>query len=190
MVDHSVADRDAEVEDRNEEAAVVELSEWAAKEKLSSRFKEELSNIVQKGGLQIVTDKYLQDIGIMMYPMRVKILQACEIKLGGCKKRVRFGAVERFDPILSTRPSGKCVWSGIRRSEKQLNKAAVSAAFKTWRFCATGVDGEEDAALVQDSFEAWRSKPPESGMFEQIFQDLLEGIGAFFSTIPCCGARS
>eukprot|EP00438_Fugacium_kawagutii_P009858 Skav229355 [mRNA] locus=scaffold3209:21972:27400:- [translate_table: standard] len=109
--------------------------------------------------------------------MRVKILQACEIKLGGCKKRVRFGAVERFDPILSTRPSGKCVWSGIRQSEKQLNKAAVSAAFKTWRFCATGVDGEEDAALVQDSFEAWRSKPPESGMFEQIFQDLLEGIG-------------
>eukprot|EP00438_Fugacium_kawagutii_P009859 Skav229356 [mRNA] locus=scaffold3209:27438:27641:- [translate_table: standard] len=48
MVDNLVADRDAEVEDRKEEAAAVELSEWAVKEKLSSRFKEELSNNVRQ----------------------------------------------------------------------------------------------------------------------------------------------
>lgn len=190
IVDNSAAVCEAKVEDRNAEAEVVALREWAVREKLGGRFKEELPNILQQGGLKIVTDQYLQGIGIVLSPARVKILQACEVKLGVRKKTVRFGAVERFDPTLSTRPHGKPVWSGIGQMEKKGDKAACAAAFKTWRFVATGVDGEEETALLQDSFQAWKSKPPESGLFEQMFQDLLEGIGAFFGSMPCCGARS
>lgn len=60
----------------------------------------------------------------------------------------------------------------------------------SWRSFATGLDGSEDTALVQDSCKAWGSKRPESELFEQMIQDSLEGIGAFFSSVPCCRARA
>lgn len=60
-----------------------------------------------------------------------------------CKKKMRFGACEWFEPILPIRPSGKSVWSEIGQIEVKNDKATCRAALRTCRFCATGDDGFE-----------------------------------------------
>eukprot|EP00438_Fugacium_kawagutii_P012689 Skav222693 [mRNA] locus=scaffold402:55957:56322:+ [translate_table: standard] len=121
--------------------------------------------------------------------MRVKILDAYRCKLGGVKKKTRFGETLWFDPVLKKRPTGKCAWTEIDHIETGYDKETYRAAFRTWRFSATGVDGLEEGQLLRDAFDSWRSAPPENPV-AQFFQDLVEGLGAFFTAMPCCGKRS
>lgn len=123
-VEDSATVAEAEVkEDGNNVEGVRELMEWATKERWATRFKAKLEDIFQQGGLRIVTDKYLQEIGIVLSPMRTKILEACEMKLLGRKKKTRFGACEYFEPVLPIRPSGKSTWSEIgQMEEKKMTK--------------------------------------------------------------------
>eukprot|EP00438_Fugacium_kawagutii_P001661 Skav236332 [mRNA] locus=scaffold97:285398:286760:- [translate_table: standard] len=181
----------AQVEAQNKDVErIAELKDWAAKEKLSMRFREDIPNIVEQGGLAIINEEYLQKLGVLFQPARTKIMQACEAKLMGFKK-LRFGATEYFEPVLANRPSGKPVWMNIGLMETRDDKAVCLAALRTWRLFATGSDGEEEKELLQDAFGAWKeaSKEPENFIM-QIFSDVLEGIGAFFSSVPCCGSRS
>eukprot|EP00438_Fugacium_kawagutii_P014039 Skav204146 [mRNA] locus=scaffold903:102043:102420:+ [translate_table: standard] len=121
--------------------------------------------------------------------MRTKIIEACQRKLSGNLKKTRFGGVEMYDPVLTTRPSGKNPWKDLGDLEKSQDKDTYRAAFRTWRFCATGVDGLEEDELIRDSFESWRQLPPEESIFTKIFNDLVESVGAFFGSMPCCGDR-
>eukprot|EP00438_Fugacium_kawagutii_P015796 Skav230684 [mRNA] locus=scaffold2202:105575:105952:- [translate_table: standard] len=125
----------------------------------------------------------------MLPAMRVKILEACECKLGGVKKKTRFGETVWFDPVLNKRPTGKCVWTEMDYVETKYDKATYRAAFTTWRFCTTGVDGLEEEQLLRDTFDSWRSVPPENPL-ERFFDDFLQGITSFFASMPCCGSRS
>ena len=119
------------------------LTEWAQQEKLGPRFKAGIADLVKQGGLCTTTDQFLFGIGIMLPAMRKKILHACRRKLMG-NKRVRFGEVLRFEPILHKKPSTKCPWLEIDEIEVR------------WRFCTTGVDGLEEISLLRDAFEIWR----------------------------------
>eukprot|EP00435_Cladocopium_sp_Y103_P002590 s3820_g1.t1 len=82
-----------------QEYSVEELTEWAKKEGLGFRFQSGLEEIVRLGGLHVVNDKKLLDLGIMLPAIRKKILQAIRRKLAGNRK-VRFGEVRKFEPIL------------------------------------------------------------------------------------------
>eukprot|EP00438_Fugacium_kawagutii_P032864 Skav216123 [mRNA] locus=scaffold1946:242365:242742:+ [translate_table: standard] len=124
--------------------------------------------------------------------MRTKILEACECKLGGVKKRTRFGETLWFDPVLKKRPTGKCPWTEVDHIETRYDKDTYRAAFRTWRFCTTGADGLEEEQLLRDAFDSWpQPQPPEpqENPVAQFFQDLFEGLGAFFTATPCCGSR-
>eukprot|EP00438_Fugacium_kawagutii_P014041 Skav204148 [mRNA] locus=scaffold903:110996:111373:+ [translate_table: standard] len=96
-----------------DESQVRELTEWATKEKLSWSFKRQIPAIVRQGGLAMVTDQWLQEIGIQLLGMRTKIIEACQRKLSGNLKKTRFGGVEMYDPVLTTRPSGKNPWKDL-----------------------------------------------------------------------------
>lgn len=131
------------------------LTEWAQQEKLGPRFKAGLADLVEQGGLCTTTDQFLLGIGIMLPAMRKKILHACRRKLMG-NKRVRFGEVLRFEPILHKKPSTKCPWVEIDEIEVRHGNLTLQAAIRTWRFCTTGVDGLEEISLLRDAFEIWR----------------------------------
>eukprot|EP00438_Fugacium_kawagutii_P033431 Skav208817 [mRNA] locus=scaffold667:109892:110293:+ [translate_table: standard] len=133
--------------------------------------------------------------------MRVKILEACKHKLGGCQKKTRFGDVEWFEPVLKKRPHGKSVWSEIDHIEVKNDKVTYRAALRTWRFATTGLDGLEEEALLQDAFDAWRPQPAEKpepqensenvfDVFVKSIEDLFQGVGEFLTSMPCCGSRS
>eukprot|EP00435_Cladocopium_sp_Y103_P033642 s714_g8.t1 len=163
-----------------QECSMEELTEWARKEKLGSKFQSKLEQLVRLGGLRVVTDKYLLDLGIMLPALRKKILEAIKRKLIGNRK-VRFGEVLKFEPILNKKPSTKCPWVELDEIEVRHDTATWQAAIRTWRFCATGVDGLEDISLMRDVFNAWKSTP--KGIFQKL-QDMLEDIGAFFVSMP------
>lgn len=158
------------------------LNEWAQREKLGPRFRAGIEDLVKQGGLCTLTDTFLQGLGIMLPAMRKKILEACKRKLIG-NKRVRFGEVRKFDPILNKKPSTKCPWLEIDEIEVRHDNETLQAAIRTWRFCATGVDGLEEISLLRDAFEIWR--PQKKGLWKML-QDLVEGIGVFFTSLPCC----
>ena len=155
------------------------LTEWAQQEKLGPRFKAGIEDLVKQGGLwsvvvqrppllyQIFYSGFKPGaqllllgiielgIGIMLPAMRKKILHACRRKLMG-NKRVRFGEVLRFEPILHKKPSTKCPWLEIDEIEVRHDNLTLQAAIRTWRFCTTGVDGLEEISLLRDAFEIWR----------------------------------
>lgn len=131
------------------------LTEWAQREKLGPRFKAGIEDLVKQGGLCTTTDQFLLGLGIMLPAMRKKILEACKRKLIG-NKRVRFGEVRKFEPILNKKPSTKCPWVEIDEIEVRHDKVTLLAAIRTWRFCTTGVDGLEEISLLRDAFEIWR----------------------------------
>lgn len=158
------------------------LNEWAQREKLGPRFRAGIEDLVKQGGLCTLTDTFLQGLGIMLPAMRKKILEACKRKLIG-NKRVRFGEVRKFDPILNKKPSTKCPWLEIDEIEVRHDNETLQTAIRTWRFCATGVDGLEEISLLRDAFEIWR--PQKKGLWKML-QDLVEGIGVFFTSLPCC----
>ena len=92
-------------------------------------------------------------------PMRRNILNAIKQKLVG-NKTVRFGEVEKFEPILHKKPKfSKCPWVDLAEIEESHDKETLQAAMRTWRFCATGLDGQEERSLMDDAFNAWKPKP-------------------------------
>eukprot|EP00435_Cladocopium_sp_Y103_P076070 s11_g75.t1 len=123
-----------------QECSLDELTQWAKTEKLGSKFQSKLEELVRLGGLRIVTDQYLMDLGIVLLAMRMKILDAIRRKLIGNRK-VRFGEVLKFEPILNKKPSTKCPWVELDEIEVRHDTATWQAAIRTWRFCATGVTG-------------------------------------------------
>eukprot|EP00438_Fugacium_kawagutii_P017089 Skav213884 [mRNA] locus=scaffold2374:229300:232019:- [translate_table: standard] len=138
-------------ENTNDVHSVAELKEWATKDKLSMRFKEEISSLkrmliptfVEQAGLAIVNDEHLQKT----------------------RHHVPYAARQ--------------------------NHAGDLFALRTWPLFATGSDGEEEKELLQDPFHAWKQTPQEpENLIVQRFSDVLEGVGAFFSSMPCCGSRS
>ena len=91
--------------------------------------------------------------------MRRNILEAIRRKLAG-NKQVRFGEVEKLEPILHKRPKfTKCPWVDLAEIEEGHDKETLQAAMTTWRFCATGVDGLEETSLMREVFKAWKPKP-------------------------------
>ncbi|CAL1150446.1 unnamed protein product [Cladocopium goreaui] len=161
---------------------VEELAEWAKREKLGARFQSGLEEVVKQGGLHTVTDTFLSGLGIMLPGMRKKILDSIKRKLVGNKK-VRFGEIMKYDPILNKKPSTKCPWVEIDEIEVRHDKETWQAAIRTWRFCTTGLDGLEEISLLRKAFDTWRPKPKG---FLRMLQEMLEGIGAFFTSMPCC----
>lgn len=149
--------------DANDVGRVSELTEWA-REKLASRLKAEIPNIILQGGLAIVTEEF----GIMLSLMRAKIMEAWQMKLIGFKNKTRFGAFEWIDPVLPTSPSGKSVWVEIDHIETKNDK--LSQESMDWR--------------RKSSEMLFLAKPPENGIFPQMFQDLLDGMSAFFTSMP------
>eukprot|EP00438_Fugacium_kawagutii_P014046 Skav204153 [mRNA] locus=scaffold903:250283:250858:+ [translate_table: standard] len=172
--------------ENRDETEVAELTAWATEEMLSFRFKANIPDIVERGGLATVTDEYLKAIGIQLLLPRTKILDACKRKVMGCPKKTRFGRAQFYDPVLEKRPHGKNVWQTLAGMEKAHNKETYRAAFRTWRFCATGLDGSEDAELIQDTFQSWKEQPEEESLLTSIFNNLVEGLGTFLSSMPCC----
>mmetsp|Transcript_54599 Transcript_54599/g.86794 ORF Transcript_54599/g.86794 Transcript_54599/m.86794 type:complete len:222 (-) Transcript_54599:103-768(-) len=168
----------------SEECSVEELTEWAKKEKLGSKFINSLVEIVNRGGLRKVTEEFLENELLIRLPtLRGTILAAIKLKLTGNKK-ARFGDVESYEPVLTQPPKfSKCLWMDLADIEERHDKVTLQAALTTWRFCATGIDGKEEDSLKQTVFDAW--KPKQKGIFE-MFQDLLDGVGAFFVSMPCC----
>ena len=143
-----------------QEYSVEDLTEWAQREKLGTKFVSAIPEVVQNGGLRKVTDKFLfEDLKIRLTPMRRNILEAIRRKLAG-NKQVRFGEVEKLEPILHNRPKfTKCPWVDLAEIEEGHDKETLLAAMTTWRFCATGVDGLEETSLMREVFEAWKPKP-------------------------------
>ena len=137
-----------------------ELTEWAQREKLGTKFVSAIPEVVQNGGLRKVTDKFLfEDLKIRLTPMRRNILEAIRRKLAG-NKQVRFGEVEKLEPILHKRPKfTKCPWVDLAEIEEGHDKETLQAAMTTWRFCATGVDGLEETSLMREVF-APETLPP------------------------------
>ncbi|CAL1143164.1 unnamed protein product [Cladocopium goreaui] len=152
--------------------SVEELTEWARREKLGTKFVSAIGEVVKNGGLRKVNDKFLlEELNIRLLPMRRTILNAIKRKLVG-NKTVRFGEVEKFEPILINKPKfSKCPWIDLAEIEERNDQATLRAAMRTWRFCATGLDGQEERSLMYDAFNAWKPKP--KGILE-MFQDMLE----------------
>ena len=140
--------------------SVEELTEWAQREKLGTKFVSAIGEVVKNGGLRKVNDKFLlEELKIRLPPMRRTILNAIKRKLVG-NKTVRFGEVEKFEPILINKPKfSKCPWIDLAEIEERNDQATLRAAMRTWRFCATGLDGQEERSLMYDAFNAWKPKP-------------------------------
>eukprot|EP00438_Fugacium_kawagutii_P014063 Skav204170 [mRNA] locus=scaffold903:426752:427123:+ [translate_table: standard] len=122
--------------------------------------------------------------------MRKKILDCCKMKVMGMKK-LRFGEVESYEPVLESRPSAKNHWADLGDLEKQMDKETSRAAFQMWRFSTTGQDGLEEQELLRDAFQSWKSQrqdESENFLFE-IFNYLVSGVGTFLASVPCCGSR-
>ena len=143
-----------------QEYSVEELTEWAQREKLGSKFVAAIGEVVRNGGLRKVNDKFLlEKLKIRLLPMRRNILDAIKRKLVG-NKQVHFGEVVKFEPILHNRPKfTQCPWVDLAEIEEGHDKETLQAAMRTWRFCATGVDGMEETCLMREVFEAWKPKP-------------------------------
>eukprot|EP00435_Cladocopium_sp_Y103_P035539 s765_g9.t1 len=141
-----------------QECSLEQLTEWAQKEKLGSRFLSHLEELIKQGGLRKVTDKVLRDLGIMLPALRKKILVAIKRKLVGNQK-VRFGEILKFDPILTKIPNRGCPWLNIDAIEVRHDRDTWQAAIRTWRFCSTGMDGLEEISLLRDVFDAWKATP-------------------------------
>ena len=91
-------------------------------------------------------------LGIQLPPMRKKILGAIKRKLIG-SRTVRFGEVLKFEPILNQKPRfSKCPWVDLDEIEVRNDKVTLQAAITTWRFCATGLDGQEETSLMENAF--------------------------------------
>ena len=91
-------------------------------------------------------------LGIQLPPMRKKILGAIKRKLIG-SRTVRFGEVLKFEPILNQKPRfSKCPWVDLDEIEVRNDKVTLQAAITTWRFCATGLDGQEETTLMDNAF--------------------------------------
>ena len=136
-----------------------ELTEWAQKERLGVKFQSSLAEIVSRGGLQRVNDQVLLGLGIQFGPMRNKILKAIKRRLVGTRT-VRFGDTVIFEPILKKPPKySQCPWVDVDEMEVRRETAILKAAFRTWRFCATGMDGLEEVSQMQEVFDAWKPKP-------------------------------
>ena len=139
--------------------SVKELTEWAQREKLGARFQSGLEEVVKQGGLRRVNDAFLLALGIQLPPMRKKILGAIKRKLIG-SRTVRFGEVVQYEPMLKNKPRfSKCPWVDLDEIEVRNDKMTLKAAITTWRFCATGLDGQEETALKENAFNAWKPKP-------------------------------
>ena len=136
-----------------------ELTEWAKKEKLGSKFINSLVEIVNRGGLRKVTEEFLENELLIRLPtLRGTILAAIKLKLTGNKK-ARFGDVESYEPVLTQPPKfSKCLWMDLADIEERHDKVTLQAALTTWRFCATGIDGKEEDSLKQTVFDAWKPK--------------------------------
>ena len=156
---------------------VEELAEWAKREKLGARFQSGLEEVVKQGGLHTVTDTFLSGLGIMLPGMRKKILDSIKRKLVGNKK-VRFGEIMKYDPILNKKPSTKCPWVEIDEIEVRHDKETWQAAIRTWRFCTTGLDGLEEISLLRKAFDTWRPKPKVPGPGMANGQGVLVGMGS------------
>ena len=139
---------------------VAHLKEWAQGERLGARFQSGIEELVKQGGLCTVTDKFLEDLGYRLPAMRNKIMDAIKRKFRGSRK-VRFGEIVKHDPILKKRPTGKCAWTEIDHIEVTHENMALRAAVRTWRFCATGLDGLEEETLMRKAFQAM--KPEKAG---------------------------
>ena len=137
-----------------------ELTEWATKENLGPKFQSGLVEIIKLGGLRQVNAEFLAEkLNIRLPQLQKKIFEAIKRKLSG-KKKVRFGEVVKFEPILTKKPKyTKCAWVDAQEMEDRHEQATLQAAMRTWRFCATGLDGLEEESLTQDVFEAWKPKP-------------------------------
>ena len=111
-----------------------ELTEWAQREKLGSRFQSGLEEVVKQGGLRRVNDAFLLALGIQLPPMRKKILGAIKRKLIG-SRTVRFGEVLQYEPMLKNKPRfSKCPWVDLDEIEVRNDKMTLKAAITTWRF--------------------------------------------------------
>eukprot|EP00435_Cladocopium_sp_Y103_P040774 s765_g11.t1 len=165
----------------SEECSLEQLTEWAQKEKLGSRFLSHLEELIKQGGLRKVTDKVLRDLGIMLPALRKKILVAIKRKLVGNQK-VRFGEILKFDPILTKIPNRGCPWLNIDAIEVRHDRDTWQAAIRTWRFCSTGMDGLEEISLLRDVFDAWKATP--KGIL-QMLQDMLEDVGGEDFGVKC-----
>ena len=91
---------------------VAHLTEWAQREKLGARFESGIEALVKQGGLCTTTDKFLEELGYRLPAMRKKIMEAIKTKFRGNRK-VRFGQIVKYEPILKKRPNGKCPWTEI-----------------------------------------------------------------------------
>ena len=159
---------------------VAHLSEWAQREKLGARFESGIEALVKQGGLCTTTDKFLEELGYRLPAMRKKIMEAIKTKFRGNRK-VRFGQIVKYEPILKKRPNGKCPWTEIDHIEVTHDNMALRAAVRTWRFCATGFDGLEEEALMRKAFQAM--KPEKAGNWvvpSHMFQTFWCGSIGFF----------
>ena len=112
--------------------------------------------------------------------MRKKIMEAIKTKFRGNRK-VRFGQIVKYEPILKKRPNGKCPWTEIDHIEVTHDNMALRAAVRTWRFCTTGFDGLEEEALMRKAFQAM--KPEKAGNWvvpSHMFQTFWCGSIGFF----------
>ena len=143
--------------------SVEELTEWAVKERLGARFKGAIPEIVQMGGLHILNNAVLVDLGIALPALRIKVMESVRTKLAGCRQ-IRWGQIEYFDSILRKKPSLKCPWCEIDEIEVRHDKMALKAAVTTWKFMTTGFDGLERESLMRKAFDAMRPKRQARGV--------------------------
>jgi len=174
----------------DEPLTLEELQEWAEEEKLPPRFRAGIPEIYEQGGLRKVTDDTLKALGIIIAPMRTKIIIAIKQKLKGGKK-LRFGKVERYEPTLKKRPTfNRGVWVEVRESEDRAGWRAARPALTTWRFMTQGTDGLDDFCLLQETFGAWKDAVPKDWF--TICREWLfgkDGVSGFIAKTPCCGPR-
>eukprot|EP00435_Cladocopium_sp_Y103_P039515 s1177_g10.t1 len=98
-------------------------------------------------------------------------------------KKLRFGEVEKFDPILKKKPSTKCPWTEIDVTHDTMT---LRAAVRTWRFCTTGLDGLEEETVMRNAFEAM--KPEKAGIWVLCSAPYIyfEFSNIFFRISRCC----
>ncbi|CAE7240847.1 unnamed protein product [Symbiodinium natans] len=72
-----------------------EIREWASREALTGRVLTKAEDLAEEGGLAVLTDEWLRRNGVVMLPVRNRILLAAHVALNPNKpKAFRFGRVD------------------------------------------------------------------------------------------------
>lgn len=95
----------------------------------------------------------------------------------GCPNKTRFGALETYEPVFRQSHPGRTL--GRDRSDRIQKRQADNvtclliilgfdqclAAFRTWPFRTTGLDGLEETEFIREAFDLWKQQPQNESFF-------------------------